>query len=73
MAQLHARGSLGLNQPFVHESIVGSLFYGQLIGEARVGDYPAVIPTIRGRAYISGFNTLVLDPEDPFPKGFLLG
>jgi proline racemase len=73
MAQLHARGSLGLNQPFVHESIVGSLFFGRLIGEARVGEYPAVLPTIRGRAYISGFNTLVLDPEDPFPKGFLLG
>jgi proline racemase len=57
----------------VHESIIGSLFFGKLIGETRVGVYPAVIPTIKGRAYISGFNTIVLDPEDPFPKGFLLG
>ncbi len=73
MAQLHARGSLGLNQPFVHEGIMGTLFYGKLIGEAQVGDYPAVIPTISGRAYIGGFNTIVLDPEDPFPRGFLLG
>ena len=73
MAQLHARGQLGLNQPFVHESIIGSLFYGKLIGETRVGAHPAVIPTIKGRAFISGFNTIVLDPEDPFPKGFLLG
>ena len=73
MAQLHARGGLGLNRPFVHESIVGTLFHGQLIGEARVKEYPAVIPTIKGRAYISGFNTLLLDREDPFPKGFLLG
>lgn len=73
MAQLYARGKLGLNQEFVHESIIGSLFYGKLVGESRVGEYPAVIPTIRGRAYITGFNTIVVDPEDPFPKGFLLG
>lgn len=73
MAQLHARGQFGLHQSFVHESIIGSLFSGKLIGETRVGAYPAVIPTIKGRAYISGFNTIVLDPEDPFPKGFLLG
>ncbi|MGE5617708.1 MAG: 4-hydroxyproline epimerase [Sphingomonadaceae bacterium] len=73
MAQLHARGRLALSQEFVHESIIGSLFWGKLVGETRVGGYPAVIPTIRGRAYISGFNTIVLDPEDPFPNGFLLG
>jgi proline racemase len=73
MAQLYARGQIGLHQSFVHESIIGSLFSGKLIGETRVGAYPAVIPTIKGRAYISGFNTIVLDPEDPFPKGFLLG
>jgi proline racemase len=73
MAQLHARGQLGLNQPFVHESIIGSLFYGRLVGEAKVGSYQAVIPTIKGRAFISGFNTIILDREDPFPKGFVLG
>ena len=73
MAQLHARGQLGLRQAFVHEGILGTLFYGELIEETRVGGYPAVVPTVRGRASIGGFNTFVLDPEDPFPKGFLLG
>jgi len=73
MAQLHARGELGLHSPFVHESIIGSLFRGELIGETRVGEFPAVLPTICGRAFISGFNTIILDPEDPFPTGFLLG
>jgi proline racemase len=73
MAQLHAQGQLRLRQSFVHESIIGSLFHGELIGETRVGGLPAVIPTICGRAFISGFNTLILDPEDPFPTGFLLG
>ncbi len=73
MAQLHARGQFPLDQEFVHESIIGSLFYGRLLKETKVGRYPAVIPTIRGRAYISGFNTIVVDPEDPFPRGFQLG
>lgn len=73
MAQLHARGQLGLHEPFIHEGIMGTVFYGKLTGETRVGDYPAVIPTIKGRAFIGGFNTMMLDPEDPFPQGFLLG
>jgi len=73
MAQLYARGQLRLNELFVHESIIGSLFYGRLIDETQVGDYPAVIPTIRGRAYITGISHYVVDHEDPFPTGFLLG
>jgi len=43
------------------------------VEKTRVADYPAVVPTIRGRAYITGFNTIVVDPDDPFPRGFLLG
>ena len=38
-----------------------------------MGKHQAVIPEIRGRAFISGFNTIILDREDPFPKGFVLG
>lgn len=73
MAALHAEGKLGLNEEFVHESIVGSLFFGRLVAETRVGKYRAVVPTIRGSAYITGIQQLMLDPRDPFPAGFLLG
>lgn len=73
MAQMHARGELGLNQDFVHESTIGSLFTGRLVGETRVGDYPAVIPTVKGAAYIMGLQQFLLDPDDPFQSGFLLG
>lgn len=73
MATLFAKGKLGLHQPFVHESIIGTLFYGELIEETKVGEYPAVVPTIRGSAYITGFHQFVLDPRDPFPGGFYLG
>jgi len=73
MATLYAKGLLELGEEFVHESIIGSLFYGQLVEEARVGDFSAVVPTIRGSAYIMGIQQFVLDPRDPFPNGFVLG
>jgi proline racemase len=73
MAQLFAHQQLALQQDFVHESITGSLFTGRLIEQVRLTpEVVAVIPTIEGRAWISGFQNLVLDPEDPFPAGFVL-
>ena len=73
MAQLFARGKLSLNQDFVHESIIGSLFTGQIVKKEQLkGEMTAVVPTIEGRAWITGFQQFVLDPEDPFPAGFLL-
>jgi proline racemase len=73
MAALHAKGQLGLNQDFVHESVIGTQFTGRLVAEGRVGPYPAVTPTISGRGWITGFSTYVLDPDDPFPEGFTVG
>lgn len=73
MAVLHAKGKLGLQQDFVHESILGTLFTGRLIAETQVGPYAAVIPTISGRAWITGFANYVVDAEDPFPNGFTVG
>jgi proline racemase len=74
MAQLFARGDLALNQPFVHESIIGSLFTGRLVEQVDLTPtVQAVVPVIEGRAWITGFQQFVLDPEDPFPAGFLVG
>ncbi len=73
MATLYARGQLGLNQDFVHEGILGTLFTGRLVAEARVGPYPAVVPTLTGTAWITGLAQYVLDPDDPFPNGFTVG
>ena len=73
MATLYARGELALNQDFGHESIVSSLFVGRLVGTTKVGPYQAVIPTLSGRGFITGLQQFVLDPTDPFPRGFLLG
>lgn len=73
MAQLHARGELGLGEPFVQESIIGSRFVGELVEETSVDGIPAVVPTVRGRAWITGMGQYLLDPADPFPRGFQLG
>ena len=73
MAALHAKGALGLNQDFRHEGVLGTVFTGRLVDEARVGPYPAVVPTLSGRAWITGIAQYVLDPDDPFPNGFTVG
>ncbi|MBT2452010.1 proline racemase family protein [Streptomyces sp. ISL-43] len=72
MAQLHARGQLALDTDFTNESFIGTEFTGRLIGETTVGGFPAVVPTITGRAWITGTAQYFLDPSDPFPGGFLL-
>lgn len=73
MATLHAKGKLGLNQDFRHEGILGTIFTGRLVEETRVGPYPAVVPTLSGQAWITGFCNYVVDPDDPFQEGFMIG
>jgi len=72
MATLWARGELKLGETYVTESIIGTLFYGKLIKEVRVGNLKAVIPEITGTAFITGIHTFVLDEDDPFRYGFIL-
>jgi proline racemase len=72
MAQLHARGELALGADFVNESYIGSRFTGRLIEETEVAGRPAVVPTVTGRAWLTGTAQYFLDPTDPFPAGFLL-
>lgn len=73
MATLHAKGELELHTPFRHEGILGTVYTGELVREERVGQYTGVVPTIGGRAWITGFSTWVLDPDDPFDQGFVVG
>lgn len=73
MAALHAKGELGLNEDFHHEGILGTIFTGRLIEETMLAGQKAVVPTIRGQAWITGIAQYVVDPEDPFPNGFTVG
>jgi proline racemase len=73
MATLYAKGKLRLHEDFHHEGILGTIFTGRLLEETRVGPYRAVVPTISGRAWITGFSNYVLEEDDPFPEGFTVG
>jgi 4-hydroxyproline epimerase len=72
MAQLVARGRLGVGDDFVHESIIGSLFRGRVEAPATVGGHDAIVPSIAGWARVTGFNTLFIDDRDPFAHGFVV-
>ncbi|MEQ9813115.1 MAG: 4-hydroxyproline epimerase [Azospirillaceae bacterium] len=72
MAQLAARGELGVGDSFVHESIIGSLFTGRVEAAATVGDHPAIVPSIEGWARMTGLNTIFIDDRDPFAHGFVV-
>ena len=72
MAALHARKELAVGVDFVNESLLGTRFVGRLVKEVSVGEVRAVVPTITGRAWITGMAQYLLDPSDPFPEGFLL-
>ncbi|MBN8425286.1 proline racemase family protein [Microbacterium esteraromaticum] len=71
MAELHARGELAPGAPFVNESFIGTAFTGRIVGETTVGDRAAIVPTITGRAWVTGLGQYLLDENDPFPEGFV--
>ncbi len=70
MAQLVDRGDLRVGDDFVHESIIGSLFHGRVEAAATVDGKAAILPSIRGWARMTGYNTIFVDPRDPFAHGF---
>lgn len=72
MAVLDEMGLIGEDGPFVHESIVGTTFRGRIVGRARVGDLPAIVPEIAGSAWITGEHTFLIDGDDPLKAGFRL-
>jgi len=72
LAVLHARGLMGVGDAMTHASAIGSTFEGRIVAETRVGERPAIVPAIRGSAWITGISQILVDPVDPFPEGYLL-
>jgi proline racemase len=73
MAALHQKGELALGRDFPHEGVLGTIWTGRLVRESEVGGRSAVVPTINGRAWITGYSDYVVDDTDPFPEGFTVG
>src|SRR3954451_18145343 len=70
IAVLDKRGTMG--ETYVAESVIDTRFTGRITGRTQVGTLDAVIPAITGRAWITGFHQLVVDPTDPLAAGFKL-
>ncbi|MCC5973255.1 MAG: proline racemase family protein [Rubellimicrobium sp.] len=72
MAVLHARGQMAVGDRLVAISILGSRFEGRILGTAEVGGQAAIRPEISGRGWITGVHQHLLDPTDPWPRGYRL-
>jgi len=70
MAQWYAKGLLKQGEVFVHESIIGSIFNGTIEAVTTVNEQPAIIPGIEGWARVTGYNTIIIDDDDPYAHGF---
>jgi len=73
MAVLHARGRLGVGDEFRHEGILDTVFTGRVEAETSVAGRAAIVPSITGTAWITGFASYVVDSTDPFPEGYRVG
>ena len=73
LATLYRRGKIGIGEPFVYESFIGTTFKGVIKEEAKAGEIPAVIPQITGSAYLTGVSTYIIDNDDPLKYGFQVG
>lgn len=71
MAQWVKKGLLKKGNPFIHESIIGSLFKGRVEDLVHIGPYEGIVPSVEGWAKIYGHNTISIDPDDdPYAFGF---
>ncbi len=72
MAVLQARGEMQVGDRMIGESIIDSRFDCSIVRQTTLGDKSAIIPSIRGRAWITGTHQIMLDPDDPWPDGYRL-
>jgi 4-hydroxyproline epimerase len=70
LAHLMAKGRLKPGEDFIHESYIGSRFFGRVEASIELAGRPAVTPSIEGAAISTGFNTIWIDQKDEFWRGF---
>ena len=72
MAVMRAKGEMQVGDLYLARSIIGSEFLGRIEADTTLGGKPAIIPSITGRAWITGTRQEMLDPADPWPSGYKL-
>lgn len=71
-ALLHARGALEVGEWIEIESILGTSFEVRIVEAGERDGVEAVVPEVRGSAYITGRHEFSLDEADPLGEGFLV-
>ena len=72
LAVLAARGEMTEHDIFEATSIIGSRFTGRIVGKTDVGGQPAILPEVSGQAWITGIHQVIVDPSDPWQRGYKL-
>lgn len=72
VATLYKKGKLQLNEPFLYESIVGTIFTAQILEEVEVPGVQAIIPQVSGSAWVMGMHRFYYNEEDPLREGYLM-
>ena len=73
LAVLHASGAMRTGDEMIQESVLGSRFTGRIARETTVSGRAAIVPAVKGSAFITGLHQYFVDPRDPFPEGYVLG
>ena len=72
LAWLWKKGKIGLNQPYVHESVISTIFTGTVVGETTFCGRPAIETDISGRGFVTGLHQFLIEDEDSTAGGFLV-
>ena len=72
MAVLHANGQMRVGDGLMHESLIGTRFAGRIVSETTLRGRQPIVPTIAGRAWVTGLYHYLVDASDPWPEGFSL-
>lgn len=73
IAVMHARGQLGVREDYINAGPMGTTFTGRIEEITKIGPYDAIVPTLSGQGWIYGMSNYLVDPSDPFQRGYTIG
>lgn len=86
MASRYRRGQLRIGERFQHFGILKTSFIGEIVDTVSIKpkrptsfhpdvqeDIPGLIITIKGSAWVTGINSVLVQDTDPFPNGYVVG
>ncbi|WP_022665217.1 proline racemase family protein [Desulfospira joergensenii] len=72
LALLHHYGKIGMDEPYVNSSPLGTRFEARLKKKTKIGNMDAVTVRIKGRAWVTGIHHFTMDRTDPFQQGYMI-